>query len=103
MKEGPLTLRFKDVPLGHRFLATVKFRSSYDPKASSRCRVMVDGETIIERALQSKPGSVEELDLMLPGTGTGVLEWQWETVVEGKNHLCVEGVVLRAPELETES
>ncbi len=100
VKEGPLTLRFADVPLGHRFSATVKFRSSYDPKASSRYRVMVNGEKIHERLLQSQAGSIEELNLMLPGTGTGTLEWLWETVVEGKNHLCVEGVVLQTPDVE---
>jgi hypothetical protein len=100
VKEGPLTLRFADVPLGHRFLASVKLRSSYDPKASSRYRVVVDGEKIHERLLQSKAGSIEELDVMLPGTGTGTLEWVWETVVEGKNHLCVEGVVLQTPDVE---
>ena len=94
LEEGPLVLRFRDVPLGGRFLGMVYLRTSYDPKASSRYRIRLDGTQLIQRHVQGKPGTIEEVDLMLPGKGFGTLEWEWETVTKGKNHLCLEGVVL---------
>ncbi len=98
-EKGKLTLVWPDVPAGS-FHGLLHFLPAADPKAGVRLTVLWNGEPLGVFTPATRPGKAFffRADLVTRGQEIGELKLVVEAKSKGRNHICLDGLVIQREE-----